>query len=109
VTRTAPRGRAAALTVVPLLAGATAAAAAVLLLGWPHRPPLPGQAGELAAAVLVAVALLLVFVPALPSWRRAPELPHASATRQRVGEHLDLMRSPAQVSPARRQALEPAR
>jgi hypothetical protein len=71
VTRTAPRGRTAARTVVPLLAGATAAAAGVLLLGWPHRPPLPGRAGELAAVVLVAVAVLLVFVPALPAWRRS--------------------------------------
>jgi hypothetical protein len=70
LTLTAPKSRVAASTVVPLLAGATMAAAGVLLLGWPHRPPLPGQAGALAAAALMVVALLLVFVPALPRWRR---------------------------------------
>jgi hypothetical protein len=67
----APKSRVAASTVVPLLAGATVAAAGVLLLGWPDRPPLPGQAGALAAVALMAVAVLLVFVPTLPTWRRS--------------------------------------
>jgi hypothetical protein len=68
--------------VVPLVGGATAAAGGVLLIGWPHRPPLPGFEGLLAAALLVAVALLLVFVPALPTWRRAEFLRARVAPRR---------------------------
>ena len=68
--RSTPRGRVAAGAVVPLLAGATAAAAVVLLLGWPDLPPLPGHEGTLAARAVAAVALLLVVVPALPARRR---------------------------------------
>ena len=99
MTRTAPRARMAAHTVVPLVAGATAASAGVLLLGWPQRPPLPGQPGLLAAVAVVTVAVLLVFVPALPTWRRSDlAREHAAPVRARVT---------ARAAP--REVLEPAR
>ena len=41
--------------------GPVAAAAGVMLVGWPHLPPLPGQAGAVAAVALVLVAVPLVF------------------------------------------------
>lgn len=48
-----------------MLAGAVATAAGVMLVGWPQRPPLPGPAGTVAAVVLVLVAVLLAFAPAV--------------------------------------------
>jgi hypothetical protein len=57
-------------TIAPLLAGAVAAAAGMMLLGWPRWPPLPGPAGAVAAVTLVVVAVLLVFAPAV---RPGPE------------------------------------
>jgi hypothetical protein len=75
VSPTPPRGDSAAPVLVPMLAGATAAAAAgVLFVGWPGSPPLPGEEGVVAAAVLVTVALLLVVVPTLPDWRRGEDV-----------------------------------
>jgi hypothetical protein len=61
----------AADAIAPLLSGAVAAAAGMMLIGWPHRPPLPGQAGAVAAVALVMVAVLLVFAPAMRP-RRTP-------------------------------------
>jgi hypothetical protein len=123
VEREGPRGGA-AHTVLPLLAGAIAAAAGVLLFGWPHRPPLPGHPGELAAAALVVMAVLLVFAPAVPVRRRASDVARdrlvaARADADRAywstGQLLDPVYIGAGVDrevverPAGREVVEPAR
>jgi len=46
--------------VVPILAGAIAATAVALLIGWPDRPPVSGTAVVAAAVALAFVAVLLV-------------------------------------------------
>ena len=76
--RDRPLSRTAVRTIAPLLGGAVAAAAGVMLLGWPHRPQLPGQAGAVAATALVVVAVLLVFAPTA-----RPRRPGSGATRNR--------------------------
>jgi hypothetical protein len=116
--------------VVPLLAGAVAAAACVLLLGWPERPALPGQGGVVAAAALAVVAVLAVFVPAVrprrpqPPRRRVSEVardrlvpprPHADRAHRRPGELFDPLHVGPRVrgeiveGPAGGEVLEPAR
>jgi anti-sigma factor RsiW len=46
--------------LAPLLAGAMAAAAVALVIGWPGRPPLTHPALVTAALAVAAVAVLLV-------------------------------------------------
>jgi len=46
--------------LAPLLAGALAAAAVALVIGWPGRPPLNHPALVTAALAVAAVAVLLV-------------------------------------------------
>ena len=46
--------------LVPTLAGAVAATAVALLIGWPGRPPVTGIAVVTAAAAIAVVAVLLV-------------------------------------------------
>ena len=108
----------------PLLSGAVAAAAGVMLLGWPHRPPLPGPAGVAAASVLVVVAVLLVFAPAVGPQPAGSDVPGdglvaagADADRAdgRTGELLDAVHVGARVGgelvegAAGGEVLEPAR
>jgi hypothetical protein len=64
--------RASGSVLVPVLSGALAAAAAGLLLGgWPGLPPITGPAPTVAAYALVAAPLLLILAAA----RRAAVVP----------------------------------
>ncbi len=124
VKRHVPHTRTAGRTIAPLLAGAVATAAGGMLLGWPDRPPLPGRAGEVAAAALMTVAVLLVFVPAVPARRAgASDVArdrlvaagaHADGAHRRTGQLLDPQDVRACTSrelvegPAGREVLEPA-
>jgi hypothetical protein len=113
-----------AQVISPLLGGAVAAAAAVMLIGWPHRPPLPGQAGAVAAVMLVVVAVLLVFSPAvrprpMPSDVARDRLVAAWANPDRAHRGAGQLLDPLHVGPrvgrevvegaAGREVLEPAR
>ena len=62
--------------LVPTVAGAVAAIAVALLLGWPGRPPLTGTATVAAAVALAVVAVLLVLRLAAAA-RRRPAVPIA--------------------------------
>ena len=53
------------------MAGAVAAVAVALLIGWPGRPPATGIAGVTAAAAIAVVAVLLVARVAAACRRRA--------------------------------------
>jgi hypothetical protein len=61
--------------LAPLLAGAIAAAAVAMVLGWPGRPPLTHPALVTAALAVAAVAVLLVVRMAAAARRPAQTRP----------------------------------
>ena len=119
-------------TVVPVLGGAVAAAAAALLAGsWPGRPVVIATATAtptgLAAVALITVALLLLVAVAsadagvrrpgsdLASDRLVAAGAHTDGAHRRTGELLDPLDVGARRGrqlverPERRQVLEPTR
>ena len=71
--------------LVPLLAGAIAAAGVALVTGWPGRPPLTQPALVAAALAVAAIAVLLVVRLAAAARRPAPTRPASTAPVPRPG------------------------
>jgi hypothetical protein len=81
--------------LVPAMAGAVAAVAVALLIGWPGRAPATGIAVVTAAAAIAVVAVLLVARVAAAGRRRALRTEGAPASLPAVRGSVAIQDAPA--------------